>query len=55
MEGQVRDWIGCGYTCLEKDGNDRILEKIGITSLGMAFQKWNGKYEEDQIGRFYKI
>ena len=25
-----------GYTCLEKDGNDPFLEKIGITSLGMA-------------------
>ena len=25
-----------GYTCPEKDGNDQILEKIGITSLGMA-------------------
>ena len=22
MEGRVRDWICCGYTCLEKDGND---------------------------------
>ena len=36
MEGQVRYWIGCGYNCLEKDGNDWILEKIGITNLGMA-------------------
>ena len=36
MEGRVRDWIDHGYTCLEKDGNDRILEKIGITNLGMA-------------------
>ena len=36
MEGQVQDWIGHGYACLEKDGNDRILEKIGITNLGMA-------------------
>ena len=30
------DWIGHGYTCPEKDGNDWILEKIGITNLGMA-------------------
>ena len=36
MEGQVQDWIGHGYTCPEKDGNDCILEKIGITNLGMA-------------------
>ena len=36
MEGQVWDWIGRGYTCPKKDGNDRILEKIGITNLGMA-------------------
>ena len=36
MKGRVRDRIGCGYTCPEKDGNDRILEKIGITYLGMA-------------------
>ena len=36
MEGRVRDWIGRGYTCPEKDGNDWILEKIGITNLGMA-------------------
>ena len=36
MEGQVQEWIGCGYTCPKKDGNDRILEKIGITNLGMA-------------------
>ena len=25
-----------GYTCPVKNGNDQILEKIGITSLGMA-------------------
>ena len=25
-----------GYTCPVKDGNDQILKKIGITSLGMA-------------------
>ena len=36
LEGRVQDWIGCGYTCPEKDGNDWILEKIGITNLGMA-------------------
>ena len=36
MEGRVQDWIGHGYTCPKKDGNDRILEKIGITNLGMA-------------------
>ena len=36
MEFRVQDWIGHGYTCPEKDGNDRILEKIGITNLGMA-------------------
>ena len=36
MEGRVRDWIDHGYTCCEKDGNDQILEKIGITNLGMA-------------------
>ena len=35
MEGQVWDWIGCGYTFHEKDGY-QILEKIGITCLGMA-------------------
>ena len=28
-----------GYTCPEKDGNDQILEKIGIPSLGMALTK----------------
>ena len=27
MEGQVRDWIGCGYTYPEKDGNDQILRR----------------------------
>ena len=36
MEGRVRDWIGCGYTCPKKDGNDQILKKRGITCLGMA-------------------
>ena len=36
MEGQVWDWIGHGYTCRKKDGNDQILEKIGITNLCMA-------------------
>ena len=40
MEGQVQDWKGCGYTCHEKDGNDQILKKIGITCLGMAHYKW---------------
>ena len=36
MEGRVWDWIGHGYSCPEKDGNDQILKKIGITCLGMA-------------------
>ena len=36
MEGQAQDWIGCGYTCPEKDGNDQILRKIVITCLRMA-------------------
>ena len=41
MEGQVRDWIGRSYTCPKKDGNDRILKKIGITCLGMVLTQWS--------------
>ena len=36
MKGRVWELDRFGYTCPEKDGNDRVLEKIGITSLGMA-------------------
>ena len=28
-----------GYTCPEKNGNDQILEKIGIPNLGMALTR----------------
>ena len=46
MEGRVRDWIGCGYTCPEKDGDDPILKKIGITCLGMALTSFHESFEE---------
>ena len=37
----------CGYACLEKGGNDQVLEKIGI------FQPWHGphnKGDDDLMG-----
>ena len=31
INGRVLVWDRCGYACAEKDGNDQVLEKIGIT------------------------
>ena len=38
MEGQVQDWIGCGQTCPEKDGNDQVLRIQVLPALAWPSQ-----------------